>query len=110
MQLEKENMENKYKEDLQDRLGECSVVVNDLVSTQAWKILLKDMNKQKQNIDDCWQNTKADQLDALKAIKMGVMHVINVPVSYQQEKDYIEKELEKIDNPEEVINKDYDNE
>ena len=110
MQLEKENMENKYKEDLQDRLGECSIVMNDLKSTQAWKILLKDMEKQQANIDGCWQNTPADKIESLKVLKMGVMHVINVPVSYQQEKDYIEKELEKIDNPEEVINKDYDNE
>jgi hypothetical protein len=109
MQQAKENMENKYKEDLQNRLGECSIVINDLVSTDAWKILLSDMGKQKQNIDDCWQNTPADKIESLKALKMGVMHVISVPEAYAAEKAHIQNELAKIDNPE-VIEKDYDGE
>jgi len=100
-----------YKEELQDRLSKCTTVIDDLNNTGAWKILIEDMEKQKKIADDNWHLIQDPlKLETLRIGKLGVNHVISIPEAYKQEKEQIEEELERLDNPETVIQKDYDGE
>lgn len=100
----------KYKEGLQNRLGECSIVVDELENSVAWKVLLRDTKKQQELIDSNWQDTKPEKIEAMKALKRATMHILAIPDQYKQEKEIIEKELDDMENPDKVIQKDYDNE
>jgi hypothetical protein len=104
-----------YAPDLQDtyakRIDECQEVLRHLDSCPAWEVIVRDLERNKQFIDDNWQNIPEDdnKLRELRVTKLAYMHLLNLRDSYKSDLDNAKKELEKLQNPETIINKDYDN-
>lgn len=97
------------RDELISRAHECQEVVDSIEKSKAWKVLLKDLKVQKQNLDDNWQFiTDEKKVSEARITKMALMHVLSLPMAYTQELANIKKMVEEIDNPEEKTHKDYD--
>lgn len=94
------------------RMSECNIVLTEIAQSKLWDILLKDSNEMVKKLDDAWQDFPegAVQLKEARVIKMASRHVLDLPMKYAQELDYLTAQLHKIQNPDEVIQKDTDNE
>ena len=106
----------KYVPDIQDkltkRISECQEVLDHLDKCPAWGVITRDLGEFKQYIDDNWQNIPEgdNKLRELRVTKMAYIHLLNLKDSYKVDLDNAQKELSKLQNPEKVINKDYDGE
>jgi len=104
-----------YAPDIQDkfikRIAECQEVLDHLDKCPAWNVITRDLENFKKYIDDNWQNIPEsdNRLKELRVTKMAYMHLLNLKDSYKVDLENAQKELYKIQNPEKVINKDYDN-
>jgi len=105
----------KVATDLQDelvkRIEECQNVLDHLVSCPAWEVIQRDLLIQRQIIDNNWQNLEEGdkKLRELRITKLAYNHLLNLKDGYVNDLENAKKELDKIQNPETIINKDYDN-
>lgn len=103
-----------YVPDIQDtltkRISECQSVLDHLETCPAWKVIVQDLTTQKQYIDDNWQNIPEgdNKLRELRVTKMAYFHLLNLKDSYQSDLDNARKELDKLQNTDSKIIKDYD--
>lgn len=103
-----------YAPDLQDqytqRIDECQRVLEHLEQCPAWEVISRDLELHKKYIDDNWQNIPEGdiKLRELRVTKMAYMHLLNLKESYNLDLQNAQKELYKLQNPDKVINKDYD--
>ena len=105
-----------YAPDLQDalakRIDECQSVIGHLEKCPAWRVIQKDLQDQKQFIDDNWQNIPEEdkKLKELRVTKLAYMHLLQLKEKYIQDKENAEKELDKLQNTDTKIIKDFDGE
>ena len=97
---------------LSGRMAEVNLVLGELTQSTAWNVLLHDSKQLVQQLDDCWQEideTSAKFKEA-RILKMASKHIFDLPMKYAQELDMLRAELMKRQNPEEIVQKDNDNE
>jgi hypothetical protein len=79
--------------------------------SEAWKIIFKDFERQRQLIDDNWQGVfDAKKLDELRITKLAVKSLLDLIATYKHDLEVAKDELHKINNPNAVLNKYYDGE
>ena len=106
--------EKAYAKDIQDvyvqRISECQVVLDHLEVCPAWQVIKKDCDEQKQIIDDNWQNlTKDDpKLEELRVTKLAYMHLSSLIDKYKMDLENAQKELDKLQNTQTKVVKDFD--
>ena len=99
------------KQQLIDKISECETVVRGVENSEAWRIILKDIDSLRAKIDDNWaMQFEAKKLDEMRVTKFAVMYLLNIINSYKSDLDIAKKEMYQIDNPNTVLNKYYDNE
>lgn len=102
----------KVKSDVIDevilRIDECQRVLEELENSATWKILIKDIQLQKQQIDDNWQDMTEEKLEKARILKFAAKHILNLKDSYLEELKQRQEELKVYQNPQENIIKDYD--
>ena len=105
---------NKVANDFQDecvkRITECENVINHLVTCPAWEIIQRDLKIQKQYIDDNWWKIEegSPKLQELRITALAYMHLIGLTDKYNADLENVKKELDKLQNTETKIVKDYD--
>ena len=105
-------MSNNSREDLINRIAECNTVLNEIDSSNAWKVITKDLERHRQSIDGHWHLIPKDsiKLEEARVTKMAIMHLIQLKEKYMSDLENSQIELDTIDNPKEQILKDYDTE
>ena len=103
----------KHNSDEQDklilRISECEQVVHELNETAAWKIVQRDMETEKQQIDDNWQNIWDEKkVLAMRVLKFACKHILDLKYKYEEELGALKKQLSVLENPSKVVQKDYD--
>jgi len=93
-----------------NRIAECEMVVNELENSPTWNILLKDIQAQKQSLDDNWQELTGEKLDKARVLKFATNHILTLKHSYAEELKARKEEVKAYQNPDKVIVKDYDTE
>ena len=100
---------NDRKQQLIEKIAECDLVVREVDNSEAWKIILKDIDAMRQKIDDNWaMQFDAKKLDEMRVTKFAVMYLLNIINAYKSDLDIAKKEMFAINNPNTVINKYYD--
>lgn len=96
---------------LNQRIDECTKVIDHIGDCPAWQIIFKDLTEQKQLIDDNWQNiTEQQKLDTARNLKHAYMHLINIRDKYELDLESARANLKVFQNPDKSIPKDYDEE
>jgi hypothetical protein len=97
---------------ISQRIAECNMVLGELTKSAVWNILLSDAKQMIKRIDDSWQDIVPDskQFQEARVLKMASKHIFDLPMKYAQELDMLQTELQKRQQPDEVIQKDNDNE
>jgi len=77
-----------------ERLKTIKGVSDNIASTEAWNVVLKDAEAWKQQMDDRWQDVYDEKvLNNMRTIKQAYKFILDVPVRYKQEVEMIEQEL-----------------
>ena len=98
-----------YQSGLVDRIGECETVVNELDNSNVWHIVQKDLQIQRQMLDDNWQEIDTpEKLQKARELKFATLHILNLKEKYKDELEQKKKELESYENRDTKITKDYD--
>lgn len=94
------------------RIDECTSILNELVNSRCWDVLLRDNKRMCSQLDDSWQDIPlaSPKLPEARILKMATKHIIELPMKYAQELDMLTEELKKRQSPDEEISKDSDNE
>lgn len=91
------------------RLEECERVINELDNLTVWKIVCKDLEVQRQMLDDNWQEINEPlKLQKARELKFATLHILNLKQKYQEELESIQKLLGLMKNTENEVIKDYD--
>ena len=91
------------------RLEECERVINELDNLTVWKIVCKDLEVQRQMLDDNWQEIHEPlKLQKARELKFATLHILNLKQKYQEELESIQKLLGLMKNTENEVIKDYD--
>ncbi len=102
---------DEHRDELVKRIEDCQVVIGELESNPAWKILIKDIQMERVRLDDNWQNLlDKDKFEQARIVKLSIMHLINTVDKYRYDLESCQKEIADLDDPEGVIKKDYDEE
>lgn len=100
-----------YRYELVNRLDRIKGIVSGLESNASFKELLKDFEQNKIMADSAWHETTDPKLlDQLRVLKFSAVALLTILDAYKSEIVEKEKELFKMEHPEEVITKDFDNE
>ena len=111
MPAHKNERVNDRKQQLIEKIAEYETVVRGVENSEAWRIILKDIDSLRAKIDDNWaMQFEAKKLDEMRVTKFAVMYLLNIINSYKSDLDISKKEMYQIDNPNTVLNKYYDNE
>lgn len=98
-----------YEDGVINRINECQVVIGDLDNSPVWRIVKKDLEEQRQMLDDNWQEiVEVDKLQKARELKMATLHILNLKTKYEDELRARQKELKDIQSTDTNIIKDYD--
>jgi hypothetical protein len=100
------------EEVLSARISECNMVLGELTNSMVWKTLLNDAKRMIEMIDNNWQDLPDNdpKIREMRVLKMASMHIFELPKKYSEEMAMLQVELLKRQQPEEIIQKDADNE
>jgi len=91
------------------RISECQTVINDLDNSPLWKIVIRDTLEESQQLDDNWQAIwDNEKLLAARVLKFACKHILDLRYKYEEELKGSKKLLEKLENPDKQVVKDYD--
>lgn len=97
-------------ESLQQRISKCNRIVSGLENSAAFIEMIEDFKETKNKIDDNWHLVKEQEnLDQMRITKLAIVSIINTIQNYKHDKELAYAELTKLQNPNEMVNKDYDN-
>lgn len=97
------------KDNLREKIRRASTVIEELQTSQGFKILLEDHMATKKMLDDNWQlQTDLEKLKEMRITKLAIMSVVNTLQAYMYDKAQAEKELYVLDNPDSTTHRDYD--
>lgn len=96
--------------ELINRISDCQKVVNELVNSPAWLIIIQDLQRTKQSLDDNWQNMADNSPDLREAriMKLAAAHILGLRDRYETDLRTAERELYIMRNPDKAVGKDYD--
>lgn len=96
--------------ELRNRVEKSNRIVSELENNGAFKELLSDFEEQKKRIDDNWHLvSNKEQLEEMRVTKLAVSSILNALDNYRHDFKVAQLELGKIENPDIVIGKDFDN-
>ncbi len=106
---------NEYREGLISKISRCQAVVTDLSQAKGFEYVVEDVKKSIQQIDDNWHFIQegddwANKIKELRLTKMASGYIVNLVNVYKEEMKKYQEELEKIDNPDKEVHKDFDTE
>lgn len=82
--------------------------MDGLENSGGWLIVLEDFSEQRQRLDDTWQNVTDEKTwFEYRITKMATMKVLNLVDDYRQDMKTALTEKYKLENPDKVIQKDY---
>ena len=92
------------------RMSECNLVLNELAKNKVWQIVISDAKKNIRDLDNCWQELVPDskQFQEARVLKLALKTISDLPSRYGQEQKALQEELLKRQQPEEIVQKDYD--
>jgi len=102
-----------YAPDLQDELAkrvtECKEVLSHLKECPAWKIIIQDLERSEKQVDNKWHTTMDDKiLQEFRVTKFAIMHLKNIEGQYEMDLENAQQELNKLQNTDKEMVKDYD--
>ena len=98
-------------EELEKKISKCNLVLENLGNNEAFKMVLSDFEENKKRIDENWHLITDDkQLEQLRITKLAIMSLLNVLPSYEHDRRISLEEKVKLENPNVIINKDFDTE
>jgi hypothetical protein len=101
---------NQIIEDLNKRIAKCNRMIEGLGNHGPFLEMLEDFKLTRQRIDDNWQLVSDEKkLQEMRITKLAIMSVINIVEDYKHDLSKAQEELVKIENPDAIIHKDYDN-
>ena len=117
------NSNNQYFETLQstygeinegvltNRINECQMVLNELASTQVWRIVISDAQRTVKFIDENWQTLNPNDSSYQKAriAKLASKQLVDLPREYLEEMTILQDKLKEFQNPDTIVEKDNDN-
>lgn len=97
------------KKELTNRVEELSPIVNGLENYEPYRQLLKLWDNTNKIADNSWHMTFDPQkLNELRITKYAALALINTIPNMKDELNRIQEELVKLNNPDLMVNKDYD--
>lgn len=97
--------------ELVERISECNAVIRDIDGSPAWKVIIKDMQREKERIDNNWQGVyEREKLQLIRVLKMATTHILTLKEKYKTDLEAAQDRLDIIHNPKLTIDKDYDTE
>lgn len=106
--FEKREQLKSEEEELIQRVSRCDVVINAIQSNSDWRIVLDDLAKERQRIDDSWHLTTNGNLEELRVTKMAVMYLVNLIQVYEKDKEHAMKRLKEVREPDNYASGYYD--
>lgn len=93
------------------RREQCEQVINEIDSSPLWKIVMADLESQRQQLDNHWQDLlDEDKLKTARILKMSVLHTLGLKARYEEELVDVCDQIKALENQDTIIMKDYDNE
>lgn len=109
--MHKSEKVNDRKQQLIEKIAECELVVREVERSEAWKVILRDIEKTNQLINDNWFRIFDEKkLDEMRITKLAVVQLSNTIEAYKSDLAIAKQEMFAIDNPATVLNKYYDSE
>jgi len=103
--------ENELKKRLLERIDRCNKIIEGLEGNPAFQLLIEDFKATTKKLDDNWQwITDEKTLKEAQITKMATLSVINTIENYKHDLKMAQGELFKLEHPDQIIQKDYDNE
>jgi hypothetical protein len=97
-------------EELQRIINRSQLILDHLQNNVGWEMVLEDITKEKQRLDDNWQyETDEKKWIEWRATKMAVIKILNVLNDYRMDIQTALEEKYKLENPDKVIHRDVDN-
>jgi hypothetical protein len=98
------------KDRLQDVINRSDLIINGLEHNRSWELVVEDLGKQQQKLDDSWQYvTDEKKWLEYRITKLATMKLLSLIDDYKNDKGLAQKELFLLENPDKAIQKDYDN-
>jgi len=99
----------KYRDQLLSKIADCHTVIDGISNNSAWSIIVRDFERYKKDIDANWHLVNDEKkLAEFRVTKFAVVQLLNTIETYKTDLATAEKELQKLDNPEKEVMKDYD--
>jgi hypothetical protein len=102
------------REEIINRIKECETVLAELEGSKLYEILEKDAKLWNDLVNKQWTDAYLGgnqvQLRNLAVARLANNHILQLRSNYKANMEEAQKELYKIDNPEKVTGKDFDNE
>lgn len=96
---------------LHDRKNKCETVISELKESEGWRILIEDLSRTRQELDDHWHliDPKSDEkkLNEFRVTKLAINTLINTVNTYTEELDRVNSEIEHSENPDKFQTSDY---
>lgn len=97
-------------EELQQIVNRSQYILDHLQNNPGWEMMIEDINKEKQRLDDNWQwETDEKKWIEWRATKMAVIKILNALEDYKADMKVALEEKFKLENPDKVIHRDVDN-
>jgi len=105
--------QQEYREDLITRIGRLNDIISSLDGCYGFQELVKDVKNQDQKIDEAWFLVPEDDkwygsMKELRMSKLANKYIINSVGIYQEDLRACQEELQKLDNQDSVVLRDYD--
>lgn len=105
--------EEEYRDLLISKISRATTVVNDLSNCKGFEYVVEDVSSALKQIDDTWHMVPEDdkwanKMKELRLTKMSSSYIVNLTKIYKSEIDKAQAELNKLENPDVEINKDFD--
>lgn len=93
------------------RINECKAVVDELAKSYVMQIVIKDAQSIVKALDDNWQTMIPSdaKFSEARVVKIACKQLVDLPRKYVEELEMLQEKLREMQHPEEVIEKDNDN-
>lgn len=106
--------EEQYREKLIEGIDRTTTIAEGLEKCKAFEMACEDVKNNIGKINDSWHlvpedDKWKDRMRELRTSKLASSYLVNMITMYRNECKKMQTELNKLDNKEKEINKDYDN-
>lgn len=100
-----------YEAEILKKIERSQVIFEGLQGYTPFLMMLDDFKDTIKSIDDGWHLfTDINKLNELRITKFAAVSIINVLDNYKHDLVRAQEELVKLQNPDKIVNKDYDGE